>query len=145
MLIANFAAYETFTLTNDNTFTVNLSFTFEEEEKAMFEWQAGAMNPYPFIGNKFDFSDGKETKADVVPLRAKSEKTSESMIAQNWKSLKFDSRIGKIEITTTPGNNATLIDYRKNRWAVPTKPIFWFGILETMIENHQTDFTRICN
>ena len=128
-----FEGTQTITLLENNTLKNEFEMKFLKKIPAIMEWKVGGINPLPIIGNAFVASDDKSTTRGVIPIKAESARVDASMVAKSFAKLKLDSRLGTITIETDPKARASFFDYRKNRWADVTDPIFWFGLLERPI------------
>lgn len=122
---------EVITLLPDNTYSVEMEFTFSGDEKALYEWRMGGINAFPLMGRSYTASDDRITTKAAIPLQAKYADIHKSTVARDFKSIGIDSLLGQIEINSSPGSDVAFFDYRKNRWAVSGNPSFWLGILET--------------
>lgn len=122
---------EVITLLPDNTYSVDIEFTFSGKEEALYEWRVGGINSFPLTGRSYSASDDQITTKGAIPLQAKDADIFKSMVAEDFKSISIDSLLGPIEISASAGSDVVFFDYRKNRWAVSSDPSFWLGILET--------------
>lgn len=93
-------------------------------------WLTG--RPYTYVDSK-----GKKHKGNV-PTIARSEKLKDSVIARDFRSLRLETRLGPVEIVTTGSVPLSLVDYRKNCFAIPGQQYFWFGALETPLKGQTT-------
>ncbi len=125
-----FEGTQTFTLTQNNTFTSELSFTFSEDVPAIVEWCVGKINPAPIIGKPYTAKDDDTTTRGIIPLTAKSPGVAESTVARGFSHVSIDSRMGEITIRSKPSQDLIFFDYRKNKWAQSDNPYFWLGFLD---------------
>jgi hexosaminidase len=102
----------------------------EPDAKALVQWRIGALNPAILIGMPYEavLADGERVQGRV-PVVAKSSDRKESTLAEGFRELTFQSRIGSVKIEVDWPRKLVVYDYRKDRWAEPRDPYFWFGDL----------------
>lgn len=139
-----FDGTETITVLPDNSVTITLDFIFTKEEPAIFEWSVGKLHTMPIIGlpYKATYYDGS-VDSGAVPYEAAEADIVKSSIARNFKTVEIDTHFGPLEIEASENNNLMITDYRKNRHAIKSLPIFWFGTYEGSITPHERVTKRV--
>ena len=132
-----FVGAETITLFDDGRveqeFTGRLT---EEGSEALIQWRIGGINPAIIAGKRFTavLSSGERIEGRA-PVSAASADVNKSTLAQGFKSIEFDSRLGPIRIDVESARNLVVYDYRKSQWADPGDPFFWFWRSRNPVHN----------
>ena len=124
-----FLGDETISLSDSGLVQISLHGRFTPAEgQALIEWRMAALNPTLIVGMPFRarLKNG-EMRAGTVPVSPTSPERAASTLAGGFDWIEFDSRIGLIRITAETDRDLVCYDYRKNRWADPAHPLFWFG------------------
>src|SRR5690606_28845261 len=66
----------------------------------------------------------------IIPFESNGASVEESTVARHIKRLTIESRIGPIVIEANEAIQLILFDYRKNKWADESRPMFWLGQLD---------------
>lgn len=106
----------------------------KDEGEALIQWRIAALNPVLFIGRAYEaeLRDGtrKQGVVSVAPLKGSA---AETAYASDLSWIAFDSRIGRIRIEAAGDQPLICYDFRGGRWADPSKPLLWFGDLDSRI------------
>jgi hexosaminidase len=102
----------------------------EPDAQALVQWRIGALNPAILIGMPYAavLGDGERVQGRV-PVVATSSDRKESTLAEGFREIDFQTRIGPVKIEVDSPQALVVYDYRKDRWAEPRDPYFWFGDL----------------
>ncbi len=131
-----FEATETLTLSADGT----LEQVFEgrilkADAVALLQWRMGALNPTLLVGCPFSATlpDGR-TVSGTVPVTPRGSDVKDTQVALGFREVVFDGRSGplRIEVLEAPGE-LIVYDFRRDKWASPQDPYFWFGDRGTRI------------
>ena len=125
---------ETYTLLPDHTILIDLQFEILKEKPAIFEWKVGGISPLPIIGMPYTAVMKENTSRGTIFLDAPGKGIEECMVAKGFQTLKIESRLGTMEFHAKHEDQASFFDYRKNKWAERSKPIFWFGFIERPVK-----------
>jgi hexosaminidase len=128
-----FKGTETFYLFPDNTYRVELDFSFTKDVPAIFEWKIAEINPTIIVGTPYLAINDTKTTKGIVPLDTLFSGVNESMLCRNFRTLDMMPRFGRMRISTGKNSGLVFFDYRKNIWAENGNPYFWMGILSRKI------------
>ena len=103
-------------------------------DHCVLEHQVCEINPNWLTGRPMSWvtAEGKE-KSAVIPGEAAGTELKDVKLAEGFRSLRLDTRLGPVDIETTGNAPLTLLDYRRN----PSKRgqmVFWFGVLDIPLE-----------
>lgn len=141
----SFEGVETITLHADGRIEQVLDARFlKQDAEALLQWRIGGLNPTLIVGRPYAAElAGGETVRGVVPVAARSAERAANTLARGFRTLEFDSRLGPMRIEVEGEPDLIVYDYRKDRWATPDNPYFWFGDLGTRLKAGQTVRYRI--
>jgi hypothetical protein len=150
-----FIGAESITLHADGRVEQTLDGVFNgDAEDCLIQWRMAALNPALFVGMPYEaaLADG-QTREGVVPVVAASAEQKDTTVAQGFMRLSVETRIGPLVLEVGDGAPITdthappvpspdgrdvgptpkliLYDFRKDKYANPEEPLFWFGDLGT--------------
>lgn len=145
-----FVATETIALHADGRVEQTLEGVFQgDAEECLIQWRMAAMNPALLAGMSYRarLADGSE-KEGRIPYLAASGELRDTTVARGFSRLEVSTRLGPlvIEVGPDPGAPAAddgpaprliLYDFRKDKYANPDEPLFWFGDLGTRFKRGQ--------
>ena len=140
-----FAGTETITLHPDRRVEQTLDGVFNgDADDCLIQWRIAAMNPALFIGMPFEATraDG-QTTSGVIPVMAASAEQKDTTVAHGFAKLAVQSRIGTLTLETDSAPKLVLYDFRKDKYANPEEPLFWFGDLGTRFKKGEPIRYRI--
>ena len=101
---------------------------------AVMEHQLGEVVPGWLTGRPIEATDARGAVVrKIVPGAAKSDDTKKNILATGFRRLTLDTRVGKVDIVTSGNAPLTLIDHRRNPYAMG-KMVFWFGVFDIPVK-----------
>ncbi len=139
-----FQGTESLTVQPDGSVVQRFEGRFSKPDaEALIQWRMGALNPVLIIGRAYraKLRDGREV-AGTVPVMARGGELEDTALARGFEVIEFDSRIGPLRIEVESSEDLIVYDFRKDRWANPDDPYFWFGDLGSRIRaDHSVAYT----
>jgi hypothetical protein len=116
---------------------VSVEATLTTAAEANLEHCVGNIFPGWIAGRVFSFTmaDGSTSHgvARSVPLLGGTEVNT---LARGFRSLRLDTRMGPVDITTSGPMEFSLLDYRRNAWG-EERNHYWFGVTETPLKPNE--------
>jgi len=117
----------------DRTYRVTVTYGVKGGQPGDVEYAAAYLNANVLRGSRFEAETVEGPREGVVPMFAKSEDQKESLLCPLLRKVRFDTRLGPIDIEVQGSHDAIrafrLFDARggKQDWA-NNNPVFWFGM-----------------
>jgi hexosaminidase len=133
-----FTGTQTVEVLPDRVLRVSVEATLTTAAEANLEHCVGNILPGWIAGRAFSFTaaDGSTSHgvARTVPLLGGTEVNT---LARGFRTLRLDTRMGPVDITTSGPVEFSLLDYRRNAWG-EERNHYWFGVTETPLRRGET-------
>ncbi len=126
-----FSGTESFILLPNNTYINSLEYTWSVDSPGFVELTLGRFNSNLIINQSYTAITGNnQTINGVIPIQPMGITSDESQVARGFKEITINSKLGPIQFKADPKDDLILYDYRGNRWADTSNPLFWLGTAE---------------
>ncbi len=128
-----FRAQYRFEALDDRRFRLRFRGELKSDVPASIEYAVGYFNANLLANRPFRASTKEGAKSGIVPSFPVTGEQLANDVAPNFRTLEFDSRIGKLSVEARSENRVLFFDARRDAqaWARPA-PIFWCGWLAGM-------------
>lgn len=129
----DFRATYRFEALDARRFRLHFKGELKRDVPASIEYAAGYFNANLLANRPFRASTNDGVKSGIVPAYPTTGEQLANDVAPNFRSLEFDSRIGKLSVEARSESRVIFFDARREaqEWARPA-PIFWCGWLAGM-------------
>ncbi|MEI7634623.1 MAG: glycoside hydrolase family 20 zincin-like fold domain-containing protein [bacterium] len=132
-----FEGVQTIEIKSDRTLRLSVDALLTTNEAAIIEHKLGGIEPGWIVGRSYECAGPDSAKTTgLIPSYPLYKELDRSKVASGFSSMRINSRMGAVDITTTGSGPISLVDYRLNPFADGQK-YFWFGVLETPIKTRE--------